>query len=263
MQTALNYKKFLGEAYKIAQQAGNLLLSRFELLHAMEFKGEINPVTSMDRLSEKFIVEGLHKAFPDHGILAEEGTLVEAKGSYRWIVDPLDGTTNYAHGFPMFSVSLALLEEEKPVVGVIAVPRLGEEFVASKGGGAFLNRKPIRVSVQASLSKGFLATGVPYNVRENLDYHLGLMKKFIRRSLAVRRAGSACIDLAYVACGRFDGYWEGGLQPWDTAAGMLVVEEAGGRVTEFDGKPYTLNRSKSLLASNGLLHEEMKEVVQE
>lgn len=258
---ALKTDRFLQEARRLADEAGKFLLSKFETMHEVVFKGEINPVTEMDGASEKMIVDGLRAAFPDHGVLAEEGTLIESKGSFSWLIDPLDGTTNYAHGFHMFSVSVALLEDNRPVVGVITVPKLGETFHAARGEGAFLNGRRIHVSEQADLGKAFFTTGVPYSVRENPDFHLGLYKRFIMNALAIRRAGSACIDLSYVAAGRFDGYWEGGLQPWDAAAGILLVEEAGGKVSDLRGAPYVLKESYGLLTSNGRLHQSMLEVI--
>lgn len=256
-----NLESFLREARNIAQRAGDLLLARFDVLHEVAYKGEIDPVTETDKISEGFITESFQKAFPDHGILAEEGTVVEGKGKYCWIIDPLDGTTNYAHRFPVFGVSIALLEEGKPVVGVIAAPKLGEEFHAIRGRGAFLNGQPIHVSKQPSLGRSFLATGVPYNVRSRLDYHMEFYKKFLDAALAVRRAGAACLDLAYVACGRFDGYWETGLKAWDAAAGILLVEEAGGKISEYSGNPYRLKESPDIVASNKHIHPAMVDML--
>lgn len=252
---------YLREARRIAQLAGDLLLARFELLHEMEFKGDINPVTDADKLSEGLVTGEFHKHFPDHAIIAEEGTVVESKSPYCWIIDPLDGTTNYAHRFPIFGISIALLEEGKPVVGVIVAPKLGEEYHALKGRGAFLNGKPIHVSTMKDLGRSFLATGEPYDVRVNPDYHMELVKRFIQNSLAVRRAGAACLDLAQVACGRFEGYWEAGLKPWDVAAGMLLVEEAGGKISEYSGNPYVLKESPNLVASNGKIHSDMIQIL--
>jgi myo-inositol-1(or 4)-monophosphatase len=251
----------LEEARRIGWEAGNLLLRTYERPFAVSLKGEINLVTEADQKVERFIAESLQKAFPTHGIVAEEGTLVPPKGNFTWMVDPLDGTTNYAHHFPLFSVSLALLEENKPVLGVIVVPLLKEEFYAVKGEGAFLNGKAIHVSEVSDLGKAFLTTGVPYSVRENVDFHLGLYRKFLLRAFAVRRGGSACIDLCYVACGRFDGYWEAGLQPWDAAAGILLVEEAGGKVGDFSGNPYEIKVSQTLLAANKHLFLPMLEAI--
>jgi myo-inositol-1(or 4)-monophosphatase len=251
----------LSDACEIARSAGAFLLSEFGALHEMSLKGEIDPVTEADKKVESLIVKRIQKVFPEHGVLAEEGSLIESKGDLTWVVDPIDGTTNFAHGFCMFCVSMALLQDNEPILGVTYAPVLNELFYALKGEGAFLNQKRIHVSDQPNLEKAFLTTGVPYTVRENLDYHISLYKKFIQKSFAVRRAGSACLDLAYVSCGRFDGYWEYGLKPWDAAAGVLLVQEAGGKVSDYQGFPYKVKNSLTIIAANPILFDSMVDLI--
>jgi myo-inositol-1(or 4)-monophosphatase len=252
----------LSSSCEIAREAGEFLLSQFGSIHEMSLKGEIDPVTSMDKEAESLIVKRINQAFPDHGILAEEGALVESKGGMTWVVDPIDGTTNFAHGFGVFCVSMALLQEDQsPVIGITYAPVLNEFFSAAKGEGAFLNKKAIRISNQSHLERAFLTTGVPYTVRENLDYHINLYKKFIQKSFAVRRPGAACLDLAYVSCGKFDGYWESGLKPWDSAAGVLLVQEAGGKTSDYLGEPYKINESLTIVAANSVLLNSMVNLI--
>jgi myo-inositol-1(or 4)-monophosphatase len=240
----------------IAREAGALLMSYLARHVAFEYKGDVDLVTEADRASEKLIVERLRARWPEHGIVGEEGTRTGPDADYRWYVDPLDGTTNFAHGFPVFCVSIALVYKgEELVSGVLYDPTRNEMFSAESGRGASLNGKPIHVSKTARLSESLLGTGFPSHKRhQNPNIHF--YHQITLRSHGVRRAGSAALDLANVACGRYDGFWEFNLNPWDTAAGTLLVREAGGTVTRFDGSPYRLD-SREVLASNGLIHEKL------
>jgi myo-inositol-1(or 4)-monophosphatase len=251
-------------AAEIAQEAGALLRGYFERGVATEYKGDVDLVTEADRASERLITERLTAAFPEHGIYGEEGVRQRVDNEYRWYVDPLDGTTNFAHGFPVFCVSLGL--EHRPpdrpsgsdgtlVAGVIYDPTRDDLFVAEKGQGAWLNGRPIHVSRIKHLAEALLATGFPSRKR-HVSPNIHFYQEFTLRSHGVRRAGSAALDLAYTACGRLDGFWEFHLNPWDTAAGALLVMEAGGTMTRFDGEPFRLD-SGEVLATNGLLQEEL------
>lgn len=247
---------YLDFAVSAAKEAGLFLKKNLHKRHSVHYKGEINIVTDEDRKSEEMILGRISREFPGHDILSEESDARESGAEFRWIVDPLDGTTNYAHGFPVFCVSMALQRSGETVIGCIYNPMLDEMFTARAGSGAFLNGERIRVSPVADFSKSFLATGFPYDLRtdrnNNINYFVALAKK----TLAVRRAGSAALDLAYTAAGRFDGFWELKLHPWDTAAATLLVREAGGTVTDISGGEHTL-RSGSIAATNGLIHSEL------
>jgi myo-inositol-1(or 4)-monophosphatase len=252
-------------AAEIALEAGALIRGYFERGVATEYKGDVDLVTEADRASEKLITDRLSAAFPDHGIYGEEGARQRIDSEYRWYVDPLDGTTNFAHGFPVFCVSLGLEhrpaglaaeEDGELVAGVIYDPTRDELFSAQKGQGAWLNGRRVHVSATKHLAEALLATGFPSRKR-HASPNIHFYQEFTLRSHGVRRAGAAALDLAYTACGRIDGFWEFYLNPWDTAAGALMVQEAGGSITGFDGAAFRLN-SKEVLASNGLLHEELK-----
>jgi myo-inositol-1(or 4)-monophosphatase len=256
--------EWVTKASAIAREAGARLREFLAAGVETEYKGDVDLVTIADRTSEKLIKERLSEAFPAHGIFGEEGTRERLQSEFRWYVDPLDGTTNFAHGFPHFCVSMGL--EQRPaglkpeedgqlVAAVIYDPNRDELFSAERGKGAWLNAKPIRVSPTPELAEALVATGFPSRKRhDNPNIHF--YQEFTLRSHGVRRAGSAALDLAYVACGRFDAFWEFKLNPWDTAAGLLLVEEAGGRSTDFSGGPCRLD-SREVLASNGLIHEEL------
>ncbi len=252
--------RFLEIAVAAVKEAGKIQRQYFGHSHQIEYKGEVNPVTEVDRECEQAITQMILNAYPHHDILAEEGIFKEKGSPWKWIIDPLDGTTNYLHGFPLFSVSIGLEIEGEVKLGVVYLPILEEMFFAEKGKGAFLNGQRITVSKQASLSRSLLGTGFPYDVHDHVDYYLRYFREFIRESFAIRRPGSASIDLAYVAAGRFDGFWELKLHPWDVAAGYLLVKEAGGSVTDFKGQPFKIY-SEEILASNGLIHEEMLQVI--
>lgn len=255
---------FVPRAAEIAREAGARLREYFIAGVETEYKGDVDLVTVADRTVEKLIRGRLGEVFPEHGIYGEEGTRERLDGVYRWYVDPLDGTTNFAHGFPQFCVSMGL--EHRPegtrpdedgtlVAGVIYDPMRDELFSAERGRGALVNGKPARVSRVPQLGEALLATGFPSRKRHQSP-NIHFYHEFTLRSHGVRRAGSAALDLAYVACGRMEAFWEFNLNPWDTAAGILLVEEAGGRVTDFAGRHYRL-ASDEILASNGLVHEEL------
>ncbi len=214
----------------------------------------------MDRLSENIIVGFLKEKLPNYDILAEEGGSCDSGSAWRWILDPLDGTTNYAHGYPVFCVSLALEYDRKIVWGAVYDPMHEELFSAERNKGAFLNNERIKTSSTARLDKAMVCTGFPYDVRKSSDDILTFLVGFLKTAQAVRRDGSAALDLCYVAMGRFDGFWEMKLKPWDIAAGALIVQEAGGRATGFDGKQLNLKRG-DVLASNFLIHDEMINVI--
>nr|HID14139.1 inositol monophosphatase [Anaerolineae bacterium] len=262
----MSYETVLRTAISIAHEAGEIVRDAFPraALAHVRFKGAVNPVTETDTAAEELIVSRLRAAFPDHRILAEEGGGDEwrASGPPLWLIDPLDGTNNFAHGLPHVGISLALLAEGQPVVGVIHDPLRGETFAATAGGGATLDGQPIRVSGVEHLADAFLATGFPYDRRIAPDNNAERLDHFLRRSLGVRRAGAATLDLAYVACGRFDGFWEIRLKPWDVAAGVLLVREAGGRVTDPEGGPDCLS-GEFIVASNGHIHDQMLRVIKE
>ena len=256
----------LAAAIAIAREAGSIVRQAFPhtALAHVSFKGAVNPVTETDTAAEALILGRLRDAFPEHRILAEEGggDAWQAPGPPIWLVDPLDGTNNFAHGFPHMGISLALVADGVPIAGVIYDPLRDEIFAAAARGGATLNGQPIRVSGVPRLADAFLATGFPYDRRTAADNNTARLDHFLRRSQGVRRTGAATLDLAYVACGRFGGFWEIRLNPWDVAAGVLLVREAGGRATDFAGTPDCLSGAE-IVASNGSIHEEMLQVVRE
>lgn len=244
-------------AWAAADAAGALIRAGWQRTKEIDYKSAIDLVTATDRQSERRIVEVLQAHFPGHSILAEEETaFVGCQNDHRWIVDPLDGTTNFVHGYPHFCISLALEREAEVILGLVYDPLREECFRAAKGGGASLNGVPVRTSDIDELDKALLATGFPYDRRERAEIYLPFFKAFMVRSQGIRRNGSAALDLCYLACGRVDGFWEHKLRPWDTAAGTLIVREAGGKVSDFSGDPFSI-WGKETLASNGLLHDEM------
>src|SRR5215475_12703658 len=236
----------------IAREAGALLMEHFDAHVKVEYKGEADLVTVADRKSEALIRERIREHWPAHDILGEEGGLKDTGSDYRWYVDPLDGTTNFAHGFPVFCVSISLEFKGKRIAGAIYDPTRDELFAAELGSGAYLNQQRMHVSTTANLAESLVATGFPSHKRHK-NPNIFFYHQITLHTHGVRRAGSAALDLCCVACGRFDGFWEFNLNPWDTAAGVLIVEEAGGKVTDFRGGPFQLN-SRETLASNGLVH---------
>jgi myo-inositol-1(or 4)-monophosphatase len=251
----------LEAAVEIAQEAGKILREEMDRPLRIAYKGDFDLVTQADRRSEALIVSRLQKYFPGHAVAAEEGTGKDTASEYRWHVDPLDGTTNFAHRYPCFCVSMALTYKKELQLGVIYNPVYNELFTAARGEGAFFNGKKIHCSTIDALKNSLLCTGFPNHNREaNPNFHF--YWDFTLRSHGVRRDGSAALDLAFVAMGRFESFWEFGLNPWDTAAGVILVEEAGGKITDMQGQPYTLG-GPSILASNSLIHSEMLKVVSE
>lgn len=249
--------RYTPEIEPIIREAGALLMSYFRRRIGYEYKGDVDLVTEADRASEKFITERLRTRWPDFGIIGEEGTKSDLGAEYRWLVDPLDGTTNFAHGYPVFCISIALTRGEELVAGFLYDPTRDEFFAAEQGAGAKLNGQSMQVSKTETLSESLLGTGFPSHKRHK-NPNINFYHQLTLRSHGLRRAGSAALDLVNVACGRYDGFWEFNLNPWDTAAGVLLVREAGGAVTRFDGSPFLLN-SREVLASNGLIHQELME----
>ncbi len=249
--------EFTRIAVEVAQDAGRLLMDRFRTGFAVHRKGDVNLVTEVDLAAEDLIVSRLSSAFPDHVFLAEERHQKHTPGIHRWIIDPLDGTTNYAHGYPVFSVSIALEINGEIGFGVVLDPNLGELFTANRGAGASLDGRKISVSQTRLLGGSLLATGFPYDIRTSEANNLDQFRRLALRSQGIRRSGSAALDLCYVACGRLDGFWELKLNPWDCAAGYLMVREAGGRVSNFRGEHGSIYEGECI-ASNGLIHEEMQ-----
>jgi len=256
----MDFETILAGARKAALEAGDLLLDRLGRVNRVEHKGAVNLVTDADRASEALLVERLTALLPEASILAEEGTEVNRSSSLRWIVDPLDGTTNFAHRYPVFCVSIALTAGDRTMAGVIHDPTRAETFTAIRGQGAYLNGEPLDVSREGRLDQAFLVTGFPYDVRESPRDNLTQFARFMKLTQALRRDGSAALNLAYVAAGRFDGYWEEKLHPWDVAAGTLLVEEAGGRVTGYLGRPFDLG-ALHLVATNGKVHDRVVAVL--
>ena len=218
-------------------------------------------MTAADKECEAYLIHQIEKHHPTHGYLAEEGHEKAGESGLTWHIDPLDGTTNFSHGYPVFCVSIALARGDDVLLGVVNDPMRDELFSAVKGGGAAMNQTPIRVTGEDRLSKSLLVSGFPYSFATD-ERNLKLWGAFLHSALSVRRDGSAALDLCYVACGRFEGFWEFGLNPWDVAAGTLIVNEAGGRSTNFDGTPLTL-KGKNILATNGLVHEPMQQVLRD
>jgi myo-inositol-1(or 4)-monophosphatase len=251
----------IDDIIKIAKEAGELIKNAFGKAHSIEFKtNELNLVTETDKASEKFITDFIQKKYPSHGILAEEGSNITSGSEYLWVVDPLDGTTNFAHGLPIFSVSIGLQKNGETVAGVVYDVNRDIIYSAEKNSGGFANDLRINVSKNQNLGHSLLVTGFPYNVKENPDKAYERFIEFLKYARAIRRLGSAAIDFCYVANGVFDGFWEVSLHPWDVCAGKLIVEEAGGLVTDFDGNKIDIY-SKRILCTNGLVHQKMIDVM--
>lgn len=247
-------------AENLARKAGKLLAEKLTQHNPVYYKGTIDLVTEADKMSEELILAEISRYYPDHGILSEESKEKNKQAAIRWIIDPLDGTTNYAHGFPYFCVSIALEKDGVVVLGVIYDPTRDDLFTAWRGSGAWLNGKKLQVSTTSDLSQSLLVTGFPYDIRISPENNINNFNKMAVKAQAIRRNGAAALDLAYLACGRFDGFWELKLQPWDTAAGCLLVTEAGGVITDLQDGEWNLY-SSGLVAGNGLIHSQMLEVL--
>ena len=251
-------------AIQTARDAGRILAERFGRKIEISNKSEIDLVTESDLASERLIIDRIKTYYPRHSILAEESGASNPSGSenqndWRWIIDPLDGTTNYAHGYPCFCVSIALEHNGRMEIGVVYDPIRDEMFAAERGQGASLNGRRINVSQTRKLESALLCTGFPYDVRQRNEFARHFAS-FIMHAQGVRRDGAAALDLAYVAAGRFDGFWEEGLKPWDVAAGALIIEEAGGRISNYRGEPLDIH-NPPVVASNGLIHDQMRELL--
>jgi len=251
---------FLKVAIRAAVKAGDYAAGKMGRTKSVRYKGDINVVTDVDKRCEDIIVSTIRKNFPRHNFLAEENDYPERNKDFLWIIDPLDGTTNFLHSFPFFCVSIALLRRGEILAGCVYDPIRKELFCAEKNKGSFLNKKKIHVSKIREVKKALVATGFAYNVKNAKNKNIANFVRFLKASQAVRRAGSAALDLCYVACGRFDGFWEFCLNPWDTAAGVLIVDEAGGRTSKVDGSDYSVFH-KELLSSNSRLHAQMVNIL--
>jgi myo-inositol-1(or 4)-monophosphatase len=250
------WAEYLEAALPIARAAGDMLAANLGGQRTVELKGAINLVTEMDRRAEEMIVGALSREFPSFAIVAEEGTGKDAATEFAWYVDPLDGTTNYAHGLPVFCVSLGLWDGSNPICGIVYHPMGNEMFTAVSGSGAFLGEHRLHVSETANLEHAILATGFPYDIRESEFDNLDHFARFAKSARAIRRMGAAALDLAWTAAGRFDGFWEMKLSPWDFAAATILCREAGAIVTDFDGNPFTLSRGQAV-AANPILHPQI------
>ncbi len=252
----------LQTAVEAAREAGKILMDHLGNVRTIEVKQgqQFNLVTEADKGAEKCIIDRIRRDFPDHAILAEESGALDADSGVKWVIDPLDGTTNFTHALPIFSVSIGIETRGEVTAGVVYNPASGELFHAEKGKGAFLNGKRIRVSSTADIERSLLVTGFPYDVRENPDFCMERFDAFVYEAHGIRRLGSAALDCAFVACGRFDGFWEVRLHPWDVAAGALMIREAGGRTTDFHGNAHSIY-TPQFLGTNGLLHDRMTAIL--
>lgn len=251
----------ISKIIEIAREAGEIIREGFGSNFQIDIKtGENNLVTEIDKKSEKTIIDFIKKDFPDHSILAEESGKDFRSGDFLWVIDPLDGTTNFAHGLPYFSVSIGLQRGEEIIAGVIYDVMLNRMYAAEKGSGTYCNDKKVFVSTNDKLERSLLVTGFPYDVEDQIDRAVDLFGEFVKRSRAVRRLGSAAIDMAYVAAGIFDGFWEEKLNPWDVCAGIILVEEAGGKISDYKGNKITIY-DKQILATNNFVHNQMTEII--
>lgn len=244
-----------------AKKAGDLVLAEFGKTQSIEFKGAIDIVTEMDKLAENLIIKEIKNKFPDHGIITEESDEQNVDASCRWIIDPIDGTTNYAHGFPFFCTSIGYEVDGIIQAGAVYLPYMNEMFFAEKGGGAFLNENKITVSTINEVDKSLLATGFPYDIRTSKNNNLDNFVRIVKSAQAIRRPGAAAIDICYVAAGRLEGFWEVKLKPWDMAAAKIILEEAGGRLSGFNGEEFSIYED-FCLATNGLVHDELIELLE-
>ena len=254
------YREYLDAAIPIARAAGDMLARELDNPHTVELKGAINLVTEMDKRSEDMIMAALTKAFPDFTLRAEEGSIHEAKERFVWYIDPLDATTNYAHRLPVFCVTMGLAEDDIPICGVTYNPMGNELFTAVKGEGAWLGERRLKISDTKELTNALLATGFPYDIRESEYDNLDHFARFAKKARAIRRMGSAALDLAWTAAGRFDGFWEMKLSPWDCIAGALMCQEAGGITTDYSGNPFNPLKGQ-VIAANPTLHPQIAAIV--
>lgn len=253
----------IDDIINISKEAGELIRSKFNTNFSLEFKtNESDLVTEVDKASEKIIVDFIRKKYPSHGIITEEGEALTSRSEYNWVVDPLDGTVNFAHGLPIFAVSIGVQKNDEIIAGVVYDIMQNVIYLAELNNGAYENERKIKVNENANLRRALLVTGFPYDVNENPENALGKFVAFTKAACGIRRLGSAAIDFCYVANGVFDGFWEVHLKPWDMCAGKLIVEEAGGLVTDFDGSKINIF-SKRILASNGRVHKAMIEVLKQ
>jgi len=258
----LNKSKAGQVAIEAARAAGVIIMNNYGTITdaQIETKKKFDFVTGIDKESEARIIDIIHRHYPQHKIYAEE-TIQQQSGGYRWIIDPLDGTTNYIHGVPIFSVSIGLELDSKLILGVVYDPNQDDMFYAEKGKGAFLNDEPIQVSPITQPDMALLATGYPFEMKEYIDLYQESFKRLFHNASGIRRAGSAAMDLCYIACGRYDGFWELGLQAWDLAAGSLILQQAGGKITDFGGGHAVL-RTGNTIASNSHLHDFLLDAIQ-
>ncbi|MGM0423938.1 MAG: inositol monophosphatase family protein [Thermodesulfobacteriota bacterium] len=256
-------REILHKTAEIILEAGKIILEHWQQQGQVRHKGRIDLVTDTDLAVEEYLKQSLANILPEAKFLAEESSPEQDPGSLCWILDPLDGTTNFAHRLPAVAISVALYQGQAISMGLVYLPKTGELFQALQGEGAFLNQEQIFVSQQTDLEKALIATGFPYDIREKLDEVMPRLGRVLAKSQGVRRMGSAAVDLAYTACGRMDGFYEQGLKPWDTAAGQLLVQEAGGRVSRFDPQLQHNLRSPDILASNGQIHAELSSLLLE
>ncbi|OGC41425.1 hypothetical protein A2Y85_02590 [candidate division WOR-3 bacterium RBG_13_43_14] len=245
---------------RLTKNVGDDIYRKSSAQKHVKFKSEIDLITRFDRSSQRQIVTALRREFPGFGILSEEGLCYKKDAPIRWIIDPLDGTTNFVHGLPIWSITIALEIFGNVIVGIVYDPTRREMFSAIKENGAAINGKYIRVSSVRSLDRALLVTGFPYDIRRSKKDNLNHFNQFAKKAQAVRRLGSAALDLCYTACGRFDGYWEIKLSPWDQAAGSLILKEAGGRITDFNNNKFDIYGDE-VLATNGLIHKQMQKLL--
>jgi len=258
-----DYTKYKQVMFEAADAAVSVLMQHYDTKLEIGRKRDYNDlVTNADKQSEAKIAEVVHRYFPEHNVIGEEGGDRKKKSDYKWIIDPIDGTVNYAHSVPLFCVSIALELKGEVIMGIVQSPIMGEKFWSVKGEGAYLNDKKISVSDCNDLKDGLLVTGFPYGAKDNMDHCIDHFVNFVKLGLPIRRLGSAAMDICYVACGRFDGFWEVNLNAWDVAAGVLILREAGGKITDFQGNPYSIY-GKQILATNGRkIHQEMTKVLE-
>lgn len=259
----MEFSEITTHAIDIALKAGEILKKGYGTIFKISSKDGIhNLVTEYDLLSEKIIIQMILEKYPDHYILSEETGKVGMESSFKWFIDPLDGTVNFAHGIPMFAVSIGVVQNSETITGVVYNPLVGELFVTEKGKGAFLNGTKLKVSSTKLLSDAILATGFPYNLKEDPDRCIERFANIIHLGIPIRRIGVAALDLCYVAAGRFDGFWEVGLQPWDCAAGNLMIKEAGGKVSTWELEEFTILSKRPIMASNTIIHNQIHKALQ-